>query len=455
MKKIFLISFGFFWLSANLINAQKKPDWITNRPFSNDYFIGINFASKASSDYIEQSKLKALSNLASEIVVNINSETFLKTTEIDNEVKQSYENKIKANVQKDIEGYEQVEVWQDKNEYWSYYRLSKSAYYSLKRQKFEAAVNSSTEQFNKAKQFESAGNYVQAIQNYILSTKPIEPYLGETFDASLKTKSNEILMGAISAINNMFANMKIVPQNKKVSVKLGEKVNQTLNIKAICMIGGKEANISNLPLKCINEKGEISLSSQKATTNDQGTCFVQMTNVLSPDNSAALKVMVDLPELLKENEDVLITRSVLEKNPAYDLFLITINNPTIFFATEEKNLNTKLSVNLLEPALKDYLKQNGFSFVPNKANADLIISISSNTRDGGGAYDLAVTFLDANITIANAKDGEQIYSKQFASIKGVKQDHLAAGSEAYRKVINTNFKNELFPELKDKFKLSK
>jgi hypothetical protein len=378
----------------------------------------------------------------------------LKTTEIDNEVKQSYENKIKTNVQKDLEGYEQVDIWQDKNEYWVYYRLSKSTYYSLKRQKFEAAVNSSSDLSTKAKQLEVSGNYVQAIQTYVLSTKPIEPYLGETFDLALKNKSSELLFGAISAINNILANIKIVALNKKINIKVGEKVDQSLNIKAICSNAGNEKIISNLPLKFINEKGEMSLSSQKTITNDQGLCTTQMTNVVTPENSASLKVMVDLPELLKENDDVLITQSIIKKNAAYDLFIITVSNPTIYFASSEKNLSSKLSVNLMEPALKDFLKQNGFSFVPNKSTADFIINISADTRKGGQAYDLSVTFLDAEITITSVKDNEQIYSKQFASIKGVKQDHVAAGNDAYRKVINTNFKNELFPELKDKFKLN-
>ncbi|MBP7809018.1 MAG: LPP20 family lipoprotein [Bacteroidia bacterium] len=451
MKNRFSI---IFILLATTLFSQKKPEWITNRPFSNDFFIGINFASKESSDYIDQAILKALNNLSSEIVVNIKSETFLKTTDIDNEVKQSYESNIKANVQKDLEGYEQVEVWQDKKEYWVYYRLSKSAYYSLKRQKFETALTSSTELFNKAKQDEAAGNFVQAIHSYILSTKPIEPYLAETFDAVLKNKSNEILSGAINGINTIFANLKVVPQNKKIVQKNGEKVTQTLNTKVLFSKAGKQIPVSSLPLKYITEKGTISLTANKSVTDDQGFTSTQMTDVSAPDNNASLKAIIDLEELLRENDDVLITKAVLRKASPYDMFIITIRNPTIFFIANEKNLAKKLAVNVLEPALKDYLKQNGFTFVPSKSEADFIIDITADTRKGGGAYDLSVTFLDANITLTNAKSNEQIYSKQFSSIKGVKQDHEAAGNEAYRKTINTNFKNELFPELNSKFKIN-
>ncbi len=454
MKNALLFLFLNIFAISSVINAQKKPDWVTNPPISNDYFTGINFASKTSPDYIDQAKSKALKGLSSEIIVKINSETFLKTTEIDNEVKQSYENKIKTNVQQDIEGYETVDIWQDKNEYWIYYRLSKSSYYSLKRQKFEAAVKNSEDLFNKAKQSEASGNYAEAINAYLLSTKPIEPYLAETFDAALKTKSSELFNGTLSAINNIFANTKVIAQNKKVNIKTGEKINQELNVKTVCVIKGVEKSFSNLPLVYLTQKGEISLSSQKSISNDQGVCTTQLTGVVSGDNNATLKAMVDLPELLKENEDVLITRAILKKIAQYDLFTITISNPSIFFATDEKNLSNKLSINILEPALKDFLKQNGFSFVPNKANADFIVNISGDTRKGGQAFDLSVTFLDANITITSTKDNEQIYSKQFASIKGVKQDHVAAGNEAYRKVISSNFKNELFPELKEKFKIN-
>ncbi len=452
IKKLIFIFISAFVLIAPL-SAQKKPEWVIERPFSNDYFIGVNFSSKATPDYIDQAKSKALKDLSSEIIVNINSETFLKTTEIDNQVKQSYENKIKTNVQKDLEGYEQVDIWQDKNEYWVYYRLSKSAYYSLKRQKFEAAVNSSSDLSSKAKQLEASGNIVQAIQTYVLSTKPIEPYLAETFDVALRNKSSELLFGAISSINNLLANTKIIAQNKKVNLKLGEKTDEVLNVKAVYSVGGVEKNISNLPLIFSNEKGDMSLSSQKTVTNDQGFCSTQMTNVAAVENNASLKVALDLPELFKENEDVLIIQSLVKKMAPYDLFVIMINKPAIYFASSEKNLSAKLSVNLMEPALKEFFKQNNFTFVPNKANADFIVAISADTRKGGQAYDLSITFLDADISITNVKANEQIYSKQFANIKGVKQDHTAAGNDAYRKVINTNFKNELFPELTEKFKL--
>jgi hypothetical protein len=45
MKKIFII-LSFFLVTVT-VSAQKKPEWAIERPFSNDYFIGVNFASKA------------------------------------------------------------------------------------------------------------------------------------------------------------------------------------------------------------------------------------------------------------------------------------------------------------------------------------------------------------------------------------------------------------------------
>jgi hypothetical protein len=431
--------------------AQKKPDWVTNRPFSNEYFTGINFASKQNPDYIEQAKGKALKDLSSEIVVNINGESFLKTTEIDNEVKQTFQENIKTTVQRDLEGYELVEVWQDKNEYWVYFRLSKAGYYALRKQKFETALNNSSGIFSKAKEAEAAGNFYEAVQLYMLSTRPLEPYLAETFDAELKNKSDEIMTGSIMAIGSILSNVKVVAVNKAVKLKAGSSFNENLNVKVILTRAGKETPVSNFPIAYSVDKGIVTLSSLQGITTAEGTSNTVLTAVSSPDKKASVRAAVDIAELIREHEDVLISKAIKKKAGSYDLFLIELKSPTICFVSDEKNLSKKMGVNVLEPSLKDLFKEMGFTFVSAQAGADYVVNIEADTRAGGQAYDLFVSFLDANITITDNSKNEQIFSKQFPGVKGVKQDQAAAGNEAYRKLINTGFKNDLFPELKRKF----
>jgi hypothetical protein len=357
-------------------------------------------------------------------------------------------------MQRDLEGYELVETWQDKQKYWVYYRLSKSSYYALRKQKFETALKTATESFSKAKQSELSGDYSQAIQLYIISTKPLESFLGETFDPELKNKSSEIMIGSMTAINNILANCKVVALNKAISLKTGSATNENLNCKVLFNNAGKESVARNLPLKYKTEKGTIDLSSMKGMSNQEGLCNTILTSCSSPDRKASLRVSIDLEEIIKDYaDDVMICRALKNKSCSYDMFLIDLKSPSIFFVSDEKNLSKKMQVKILEPAMKDMFRELGFTFSPLQKDADYVVNIDSDTRQGGQAFDLSVSFLDVNILISDNSKKEQVYSKQFANIKGVKQDHIAAGNEAYRKVLTTNFKNELATELKEKFRV--
>ncbi|MFZ4614412.1 MAG: hypothetical protein ACOYNH_12090 [Bacteroidia bacterium] len=59
------LSVFIFSIIVFTCSAQQKPDWISNRPKSKDYFIGINYASKLTDNFLETAKAKALSDLAS------------------------------------------------------------------------------------------------------------------------------------------------------------------------------------------------------------------------------------------------------------------------------------------------------------------------------------------------------------------------------------------------------
>jgi hypothetical protein len=89
--------------------------------------------------------------------------------------------------------------------------------------------------------------------------------------------------------------------------------------------------------------------------------------------------------------------------PNFDIVQFEKTKPVFYISSKEKNLNNNLSISIIEPAIKDYLKLNGFVFTSDKKKADYTIEIDSNTRSGGEAYGLFVAFLDANIVLIENK----------------------------------------------------
>ncbi|MFN5794434.1 MAG: LPP20 family lipoprotein [Bacteroidota bacterium] len=441
------VSFFIFSLIFFTCSAQQKPDWISKRPTSNDYFIGINYSSKLSDNFIETAKNKALSDLASEISVNLISETEIKTTEIDFELKQSFQEKIKTSINKNIEGYEQVEIWQDNNEYWVYLRLLKTEYYRLQKIKYQNAINEAQELFNTAKKNEEQFDYKLAISNYLLSTKALEPFFLENFDSELKIKSTALFNNARNSTQNILNSIKVKNTENKVTT-ISANYNKALNSIAFIEVNSKKIPLKNIPLKYLVEKGEIQTAQTNLTTDNLGNAKNFVSSLSFTDNNAILKVVLDIEQLISQNETEIILAKALKKTiPNFDIVQFEKTKPVFFIRSTEKNLNNNLPISIIEPAIKDYLKLNGFVFTSDIKKANYTIEIDSNTRSGGEAYGLFVAFLDANIVLLENLKNEQIYTKQFTSIKGVKQDYVSAGNEAYRKLVAQNLKDVLFPDL--------
>ena len=151
--QLLLLTCLFFQI--NLLHAKKVPEWVTSRPINNEFYIGIGHASKikGSNDHIEKATSEALKNLASEITVNISGEVVSSMIEKSGMLEEELKSKIRSTTEAELEGYELVEQWQNKKEYWIYYRLSRVKYQLARAEKIEKAISLALDQFTKAKKF--------------------------------------------------------------------------------------------------------------------------------------------------------------------------------------------------------------------------------------------------------------------------------------------------------------
>jgi hypothetical protein len=166
MKRFFqfLLLLSLFF-QLNLLHAKKAPDWVTNRPIDNEFYIGIGHASKikGSNDHIEKATSEALKNLASEITVNISGEVVSSMIEKSGMLEEELKSKIRSTTEAELEGYELVEQWQDKKDYWIYYRLSKVRYQVAKEEKINKAISLALDLFTQAKKSEQNKEYDKAL----------------------------------------------------------------------------------------------------------------------------------------------------------------------------------------------------------------------------------------------------------------------------------------------------
>lgn len=443
IKKLLSTAFIFFFF-VNVF-AQKKPDWIKDRPIDNNFFIGISFSPKTNASYLEDAKLKALTDISEQISVTLSSETFLKTTEVDNEVKQSFESNIKANVQRNIEGYEIVDTWQDKNEYWVYLRLSKTAYYAAKQKKIESALKFSNQMIETANENFKKGELSLGLQNLLLASKSLEPYTAETFDLELKNKTINQYAQIQNLATSVLTKVKFLFIPKEINLKPGKAINE----KIIIQTSYSEENIKvkNTPLILSFEKGSGNLSSKQLVTDENGFSKTELLSIENTKTENKIKVQLDSKDLIKGYEDVVLASLLKKRSNISEYIFVKEFVTTLYFKSVENNFGKAQSVKIIENSLKDFFKANGFVFTANQNEADYVVNINADTRDGGKAFDMAIAYVDFSLTLTEQSSQKEVYSKQVNNVKGVKLDTNSAGNEAYRKFLNANYKTEVEPGL--------
>ncbi|HNP07356.1 MAG TPA: LPP20 family lipoprotein, partial [Cyclobacteriaceae bacterium] len=170
-----------------------RPEWLSAKPMQDRYYIGIGHSAKDGiNNYIQIAKSSALEDIISEIRVTVSSTSVLSQIDANKEFQERYEQIIKTTASDELEEYEQVDAWEDDQNYWVYYRLSKQRYKEIKDEQKRNAVTLALDFFTKAKQSERAGEDVQALGFYFKGFGAIEKYLGDPI--RLEYEGKEILL---------------------------------------------------------------------------------------------------------------------------------------------------------------------------------------------------------------------------------------------------------------------
>ena len=132
---IFLV-FSNWLFSQQPQGTLAQPLWLKSRPNSAFKYVGIGFAEKSKGQsYIMEAKKNALFDLASEIKVDISSNSVLYSVQNNKQYNESFNSLIKLSNSEYLEGYQLIDSYEDQNTYWVYYQLDKDLYAKTKAQK--------------------------------------------------------------------------------------------------------------------------------------------------------------------------------------------------------------------------------------------------------------------------------------------------------------------------------
>ena len=429
MKKILILI--FIMCLSSLI--AKTPSWVNNRPLDNNYYIGIGYSSKVkgSNDHIEKAKNEALKNLASEITVNISGEIVSDMVEKSGLLEEELRSKITSTTQAELEGFEVVDEWQDKKQYYIYYRLSKEKYALQKQQKIANATDLSLDLFSKAKNSESNNEYDKALTFYLQALKPLDKFIGEPLIADYNGKSIYLSNEINSSLQNLLSNINLQAVNSKISAKRNSAVKTPLKVEA--KIYDSEIPISNLPIAFSFTRGEGDIQNQ-VSTNMNGIASSRIAMLKSNDKMQFVVAKLDIQKLINQDDSSFIYQNMLQSFPIPETkFILSVAGLSFCIDSEETNLGKIMEVNQVEPKLKEALSSKGYSFTDDISNADFHIGLKARSREGSELYGMYSSFVDLTVSVTDMNSGEEIYQNVFNNISGQGLDYKKAGLKAFEK----------------------
>ncbi|MFK7900554.1 MAG: LPP20 family lipoprotein [Cyclobacteriaceae bacterium] len=437
-KKVFFIGifalvvfFGCKTTQTAVQNTQyaEKPSWVSERPISSLYYIGVASTNKrlVSNDFKEATKQKALNDMSSEIKVRVNSNSILNTIEENDRVKESYLSTIKVSLLAEIEGYELVDTWEDERHYWVYYKLSKAKYAEIQAQKRKVAREKALNSYLNGESFKKQGNYVSAVSSYTEGLTFLKPYLNE--ENKISYQGNDIELGntILNSTQQLFNDIELKLSKSSLTLVKGLDKNPTVGIQALSASGNK---LSNVPLLAIYDDSKK--QQELAITGNDGKTELVINQFTAKTQSVQL--MLDKKRFSPlSSTDSLVAIFLRGRQSPVQKIALKIKTPVIYATSNEKNLGVKMATPTVLNETKKMLTAKGYVFTSTKSKADLVLTIDADTRKGNQTNGFYVSYLDASISMVKLS-GEEFYKNKISSQKGIQLSFEQAGFDAYNKI---------------------
>ena len=411
--------------------SKSAPDWVKERPISSAYYIGIGVASKVKSptDYASIAKNNALSDLASEIEVKINANSVLYNLEQNSRYREDYLSTTRLKSELNLEEFEAVDSYSDKENYYIYYRLSKADYAAMVARKRNEAVAKASSYIREARISKEGQDYSRALNNYMQALLAAKDYLGDALEVSLDISSSYFCEILNKEVGNLLSDIEIsLPEG----VLLIDYLKQDGPI-GFYVNNAEGKMLKNLPLKLKQSTG----FSRGLITNTNNLGFLSFipADLKITNAKGAIKVELVAEEMLSDNlkKESIVVGYLGNFKTFEEVVQYQIQYPEIYVEGNELNFGKAISGNYLQTGIKQSASNNGIAVMPQKNQAKVIVAINSDTQQGGVNFELYTAILNGNIKFSDATTGEIIYSHPLTKLKGVGLNYEVAGQNAYEK----------------------
>lgn len=398
-----LINFG-------IVYAQ-TPAWVTTHPVSENAYVGIGMASMGDGDYVQKATSNALSDIASQIAVKVETNSLLHTVDVDGRSREMFEEKIHSTLANWIEGHKLKDSYRSNDIYYVYYTLDKSVYKKNAEAKRTAAIRTGLDYLNKGRDAEGMMNLVQAAQLYSKGLEAVEPWMFMELTSSVDGRQVNVPVELYHAFIDVFSGMAITTNEVQIE---GEAFKPVAAPIAGCLSkNGEVVANTKLKLAFVKGNGDVSAPTQ---TDHTGTAEFYVTNITAKQPVQELCISIDDSFL----ESIpMVYRKLIDTTtwPSVKITLTLKSSPV----TAYLYINDNHDLEGAERQLRSLLANNYFSLTEDPDAATCFIDLSSSIEmDGvvsGGTLDLNTCYCTLVLKIYDNKTQEQLLDYSANNVK--------------------------------------
>lgn len=406
MKK-FLFSLCLMVSFANL-DAQ-VPQWVTKRPIDDAKYIGIGVAPVSDPDHRNIAVTNAMLDIAAQISVNVESNSFMQTLDVDGRSKELFEEKVNSSVAANVTGHELKGTYQSKTHYYVYYELDKKKYEKFVEDQKKKGVELGLDYYSKGRAAEASHSYLNALKLYAQGLEAIEPYLYLDLKAKYQGKRIDLPSELYNACIGVFSGFELVSNVTEVAVEAFKSCPDAL---AVCLSKAGEV-VPNVSMTASFTTGEGVLTAD-TKTDATGTAVFYVTNVTSKAAIQTVEVKIDDSFIagIPESYKALIDTSALPK-ATFTLVLVSPDYTAYYDVLRN-------DIDACDKQIRSILVNNNFDLTADNG-ADFYVSLSTVYEEGGKVsgelYDMKECFTSLNLKIYDNKTRVEILNYNLPQIR--------------------------------------
>ena len=428
--------------------VDNRPSWVQQRPIDSNEFIGIGSASKSTykTNYLEVAKNNALSDLSSEISVNISATSVLTSVETSNSFRDEYSSVIKSKTIEDLEGYKMISSYDSEDNYWVYYSLSKSEYSRIKKQKKDVVLSKSKDYYLKGLNAYNEDDLKLSFDYLFKSLVALKDYWSESTEVDIN--GQKVLLGneIVRQVKQNLNELEIVAKNREIESSFGKSIaNEKLSFTLL-----NKKGVAQKDLPVVFYYSEKRLIDNRVKSDIDGVVSYRLRKSGTVKEHSSFTCSLDVKKLIEDaSKDYMLLKLYNTINiPSSELNIIH-NYPSFYIDSNERLLGEVSEKHSLLDLFSKELSTVGFDIVSSKDSADFVLKINSDTRkitkNEEGVYS---SELNANIDLFS--NNINIFSAKVSPYKGRGNSFLDASQNAYKESnqeVKVKLVNQIIDEI--------